>query len=138
MARFRGAPSGNVVVISARAVGAIIAPPTPWAALATSSQASDVAKPPNSDARENSSRPAMKIFLRPSRSPDRPPTPFRAYGPTAAALAGFTALWDKGNSQQRPAQAAGVLVADGNLSLFRYWPARCSGSEGHTGLRRSA
>ena len=74
IARFRGGPSGKVVVISASAVGAIIAPPTPWTARAVSSQACEVAKPPASEAAENSSSPATNIRRRPSRSPARPPS----------------------------------------------------------------
>ena len=74
MARLRGGPSGKVVMIRASAVGAIIAPPTPWIARAARSQACEVAKPPASEAAENSSSPAMKILRRPSRSPERPPS----------------------------------------------------------------
>ena len=50
IARFRGGPSGNVVVTRDSAVGATIAAPTPWIARAPSSQAWLVANPPSSEA----------------------------------------------------------------------------------------
>jgi hypothetical protein len=74
MARFRGWPSGKVVMINARAVGAIIAPPAPWIARQTSSMAGLWARPPASDAALNTSSPTTNNSLRPSRSPARPPT----------------------------------------------------------------
>jgi hypothetical protein len=54
-----------LVVISASAVGAITAPPTPWTALAVSSHAWVVANPPNRDAAENSSSPKTNTRRRP-------------------------------------------------------------------------
>src|SRR5258705_8640669 len=63
MARLRGGPSGKVVVIRASAVGAMTAAPTPCKARAASSQACVVAKPPNSEASENRTIPAMKTRL---------------------------------------------------------------------------
>ena len=60
MARLRGGPSGNVVVTRDSAVGATMAPPTPWIARAASSHPGVVAKPPNSEATENKMMPAMK------------------------------------------------------------------------------
>ncbi len=77
MARLRRGPSGNVVAISASAVGATTAPPTPCTARAASSQAGEVASPPASEAAENSSSPATNIRRRPSRSPARPPSSSR-------------------------------------------------------------
>ena len=74
IARVRGLPSGNVVLISDSAVGATIAPPTPCRARAASSQAWVVANPPSSDASENTMMPAMKTLRRPRRSPARPPS----------------------------------------------------------------
>ena len=63
-----------MVATSASAVGAIIAAPMPWTARADSSQAWEVAKPPASEAAENSTSPAMNTRRRPSRSPARPPS----------------------------------------------------------------
>ncbi len=74
MARFRGGPSGKVVVTSASAVGAVIAAPAPCTARAASSQAWVVANPPASEAAENKRMPAMNTLRRPSRSPARPPS----------------------------------------------------------------
>ena len=73
-ARFRGRPSGKVTAISDSAVGAAIAAPAPCTARAVSSHAWPVANPPSSEASEKTSRPAMKIRRRSSRSPDRPPS----------------------------------------------------------------
>ncbi len=77
IARFLGGPSGKVVVTRDSAVGATIAPPTPWMARAASSQASLVAKPPSSEASENRMMPAMNTRRRPSMSPARPPSSSR-------------------------------------------------------------
>ena len=64
-ARLRGAPIGKVVAISARAVGAASAAPAPCTARAESSHHSEVAKPPTSEASENSRMPVMKTRRRP-------------------------------------------------------------------------
>ena len=77
IARLRGGPSGNVVVTRDSAVGAMIAPPTPWTARAASSHACVVAKPPSSEASENKMIPAMKTRRRPRISPARPPSSSR-------------------------------------------------------------
>ena len=74
IARLRAGPSAKVVAISASAVGAISAPPMPWMARAASSQAWELAKPPASEAAENSTSPAMNTRRRPRRSPARPPS----------------------------------------------------------------
>ena len=74
IARLRAGPSAKVVTISASAVGATSAPPTPWTARAASSHAWDVAKPPASEAAEKSTSPAISTRRRPSRSPARPPS----------------------------------------------------------------
>ena len=74
MARLRGGPSGKVVVTRDSAVGATMAPPTPWMARAASSQACVVAKPPSSEASENRMIPAMNTRRRPRMSPARPPS----------------------------------------------------------------
>ena len=77
MARLRSLPSGKVTAISDSAVGAANAPPMPCTTRAASSQDWLVAKPPASEASENSSTPKMKMRRRPSRSPDRPPSSSR-------------------------------------------------------------
>ena len=73
IARLRGGPSGNVVVIRDSAAGATIAPPTPWITRAVISQACVVANPPNSEAAENRMMPITNIRRRPRMSPARPP-----------------------------------------------------------------
>ena len=73
-ARLRSEPSENVVVTSDRAAGDTSAAPSPWIARAPSSQASDWASPPTSEASENSTSPYMNIRRRPTRSASRPPS----------------------------------------------------------------
>jgi hypothetical protein len=73
-ARLRGCPSGKLELISDKAVGATIAPPTPCRARADSSHAWEVAKPPSSEATENKMIPAMNTRRRPRMSPARPPS----------------------------------------------------------------
>ncbi len=73
-ARLRSRPSAKLVVIRASAVGEAIAPPTPCSALAASSQADEVARPPSSEARLNSRIPVMNTRRRPRMSPARPPS----------------------------------------------------------------
>jgi hypothetical protein len=73
-ARLRSGPSAKLVVMSARAVGAAIAPPTPCRARAASSQPADVANPPSSEAKLNSARPKTYTRRRPRMSPARPPS----------------------------------------------------------------
>ena len=57
MARLRAGPSAKVLAMSASAVGAAMAPPTPWSARAEISQAWLVAKPPSKEASEKSPTP---------------------------------------------------------------------------------
>ena len=73
-ARLRSGPSAKLVVIRARAVGAAMAPPTPWRARAASSQPEEVARPPRNDARVKIRIPAMNTRRRPRMSPARPPS----------------------------------------------------------------
>jgi hypothetical protein len=63
----------NVVVRIERVAGATIAPPSPWAARATTSIVSFWAIPPIREAVANSAMPATKTSRRPRRSEARPP-----------------------------------------------------------------
>ena len=74
MAVVRAGPSAKVVVSSASVAGAAMAAPTPCAARAASSQVSDWASPPISDAPVNRTSPATNTRRRPSRSPARAPS----------------------------------------------------------------
>jgi len=56
------------------AAGASSAPPKPWSARAAMSCPSLVARPPRSEATENTKRPAMNNRRRPRRSASRPPS----------------------------------------------------------------
>jgi hypothetical protein len=76
-ARLRSSPSAKLVVIRASAVGEAKAPPTPWSARKASSEPEFQAKPPASEATENSRMPAMKVRRRPMMSPMRPPSSSR-------------------------------------------------------------
>ena len=73
-ARLRSGPSANVLVTIDSAAGETIAAPMPWTARAAISHASDCARPPSSDASENTISPSMNILRRPSRSAIRPPS----------------------------------------------------------------
>ncbi len=73
-ALFRSGPSRKVVVISDRAVGEAMAPPTPWSERAASSCQDSWESPPSSEARTKSSTPKMKTRRRPRMSPSRPPS----------------------------------------------------------------
>jgi hypothetical protein len=73
-ARLRSRPWAKLVVIRASAVGAAMAPPTPWSALAASSQPEVVARPPTNEAKVNSRMPATNTRRRPRMSPARPPS----------------------------------------------------------------
>jgi len=73
-ALLRSEPSGNVVAMIDRAVGVMIAAPTPWTARAASSAPDDQASPHSSEATVKSRRPAMNTRRRPSRSAARPPS----------------------------------------------------------------
>ena len=73
-ARLRSAPSANVVVMIDSAAGETIAAPRPWTARAAISHVSDCARPPASEASENTTSPSMNIRRRPSRSAIRPPS----------------------------------------------------------------
>jgi hypothetical protein len=57
-ARLRSAPSANVVVMIDSAAGDTIAAPRPWTARAVISQVSDCARPPASEASENTMSPS--------------------------------------------------------------------------------
>jgi hypothetical protein len=73
-ALLRSGPSSNVVEMIDRAVGVMIAAPTPWSTRAASSAAGDQASPHISDAAVKSRTPAMNSRRRPSRSAARPPS----------------------------------------------------------------
>jgi hypothetical protein len=73
-ALLRSAPSGKVVETIERAVGVMIAAPTPWTARAVISASGDQASPQTSEARVKNSSPTMNTRLRPSRSAARPPS----------------------------------------------------------------
>ncbi len=64
-ARLRSGPAGNVVVISASAVGEAMAAPTPCSPREPSSMASFCATPPRAEATANKVTPAMKMRRRP-------------------------------------------------------------------------
>jgi hypothetical protein len=70
----RSRPAGNVVVSSASAAGANSAAKAPWAARAATSTSKLCAIPPTAEARAKPLSPAMKVHLRPKRSPMRPPS----------------------------------------------------------------
>ena len=70
----RSGPSAKVVVMIESAAGETSAAPRPWSARAAISISEDGESPHSSEANENSATPARKIFLRPSRSPARPPS----------------------------------------------------------------
>ena len=76
-ALLRSGPSSNVVTRIASAAGETIAAPTPWIARAMIRDSSESANPHAAEASENSSKPAMKMRLRPSRSAARPPSSSR-------------------------------------------------------------
>lgn len=73
-ALLRSGPSRKVVVISDRAVGEAMAPPTPWSARAASNCQDSWESPPSSEASTKSSTPKMKTRRRPRMSPSRPPS----------------------------------------------------------------
>ncbi len=73
-ALLRSAPSVKVVVTIDSAAGATTAAPRPCTPRAMISHSDVVAKPPASEATENSPRPAMKTRRRPNRSAARPPS----------------------------------------------------------------
>ncbi len=76
-ARLRSGPSRKVVVISDRAVGEAIAPPTPWRERAASNCQPSWESPPSSEANTKRSTPKMKTRRRPRMSPSRPPSSSR-------------------------------------------------------------
>ncbi|MDF9808628.1 hypothetical protein M2436_007175 [Streptomyces sp. HB372] len=76
-ARLRSGPSRKVVVISDRAVGEAIAPPTPWSERAASNCQPSWDSPPSSEAKTKRSTPKMKTRRRPRMSPRRPPSSSR-------------------------------------------------------------
>ena len=76
-ALLRSGPSGKVVEMIERAVGVMIAAPTPWNTRAARSAAGDQASPHISDAAVNNRTPAMNRRRRPSRSAARPPSKSR-------------------------------------------------------------
>jgi hypothetical protein len=71
-------PSGKVVVIDARAFGAMSAAPTPCRARARTITAAFGANPATSAPTVKTTRPTWRIRLRPYRSPRRPPNRSRA------------------------------------------------------------
>jgi hypothetical protein len=71
-ALLRSGPSGKVVEMIERAVGVMIAAPTPWTTRAASSAAGDQPSPHTSDAAVNNRTPVMNRRRRPSRSAARP------------------------------------------------------------------
>jgi hypothetical protein len=73
-ALFRSEPSGNVVEMIERAVGVMIAAPTPWTTRAIRRAAGDQASPQMSEAAVKSAMPTIKTRRRPSRSAARPPS----------------------------------------------------------------
>jgi hypothetical protein len=73
----RSGPSGKVVETIERAVGVMIAAPTPWATRAATSAAGDQASPQMSDAAVKNRTPVMNRRRRPSRSAARPPSKSR-------------------------------------------------------------
>ena len=74
VAALRAGPFGNVVAISARAVGDAIAAPTPCSSRAVTRVVSFQARPHSTEAMVNSATPTMKVRLRPMTSPRRPPS----------------------------------------------------------------
>ena len=79
----RSGEPANVTVSSESAEGASSAPNAPCSARAATSTPNDWAKPPTAEASENPIRPAMKVHLRPKRSPSLPPRSSRL--PNASA-----------------------------------------------------
>ena len=73
----RSGGSVKVVVSSDSAAGASSAPKTPCSARAATSSSKLWAAPPSAEATAKPSRPAMKVRLRPKRSPMRPPSSSR-------------------------------------------------------------
>ena len=74
VAALRAGPLGNVVAISASAVGEAIAAPTPCSSRAMTNVTSSHASPHRIDAMVNIATPAMNVRLRPIVSPSRPPS----------------------------------------------------------------
>ena len=70
----RSGPSGNVVVMIARAAGETSAAPKPCSARKPIRASDDQARPLSSEATENTITPAMKMRLRPRMSAARPPS----------------------------------------------------------------
>ena len=77
-----GDPS-NVTVSNPSAEGASSAPNAPWSVRAATSTPNDWASPPIAEAIENPTRPAIRVHLRPNRSPSLPPSSSRL--PNASA-----------------------------------------------------
>jgi hypothetical protein len=72
-AQFRLLPSGKVVVIKDKAEGESMEAPSPWIALDMKIRTAEVARPPMSDAREKTVRPAINTIFRLKRSEALPP-----------------------------------------------------------------
>ncbi len=72
-ALFRSGPSSKVTEVMEKTDGERIAPAAPCATRAPISIAEEVERPASSDVTANSASPTMKMRLRPSRSPKRPP-----------------------------------------------------------------
>ena len=77
-----GDPS-NVTVSNPSAEGASSAANAPWSVRATTSTPKDWARPPIAEAIEKPTRPAIRVHLRPNRSPSLPPSSRRL--PNASA-----------------------------------------------------
>jgi hypothetical protein len=73
-ALFRSAPSTNVTETIENTDGARSAAPAPCRILNVTSIVDDVDRPHSSEQIANAMSPAMNTFLRPSRSPMRPPS----------------------------------------------------------------
>jgi hypothetical protein len=73
-ALLRSDPSSNVTETIENTDGARIAPAVPWSARAAISIPSFCASPQRSENAAKRASPAMKIFRRPRRSPERPPS----------------------------------------------------------------
>jgi hypothetical protein len=73
-ALFRSASSVKVVTMIERAVGVMIAAPTPWTTRAARSAAGDQANPQSSDATVKNRTPVTNRRRRPSRSAAHPPS----------------------------------------------------------------
>ena len=86
----RSAPSANVVVMIESAAGAMSAAPRPWTPRKTMRNSELGASPLSSDATVKTTMPTRNTFLRPARSPARPP---RSRKPPNISVYAFTIHW---------------------------------------------